>query len=244
MSEKEKQGNLLLRQKYEKWLQELKESQSHLLEKEYSNPYFISIPNGWYDSKTRILVVGEEGYGTWGCGKGDGTVSADEISKIQDMNRQYLGKQLDYIALDIGEKKNKSPFWRRFMAINQYGICAWSNIDKIHLLKERKCQLTNRDRMALHSLSTKVLKEEISILQPTHVIFFGWYGISLKHELPEVFEQLYPEGLGDSSVWNKNVVALDIDQKKYIFTYHPGWHNQPKGYEEKVMSVFKGALSK
>lgn len=26
--------------------------------------------------------------------------------------------------------------------------------------------------------------------------FFGWYGVSLQHQLPALFERLYPDGLG------------------------------------------------
>lgn len=241
---KEEQANILLQQMYEKWLQELKKFAPHLLEQKYSNPYYLSIPDGWYDFETRILVVGEEGFGTWGCGKENSEVSADEISKIQNFNKQYLGKQLGYIEMKPNDKKNVSPFWRRFRTIDQYGICAWSNIDKIHLLKESDCKLSDKDRKALHSLPTKILQQEIKILQPTHIIFFGWYGISLKHELPEIFAQLYPAGLGDNSMWYKNVVAFDIDEKSYIFTYHPAWGVRQEGYEEKVSVVFKGTISK
>lgn len=243
MCDKEKQPNTLLQLMYEKWLQELKEISPNLLGRKYSNPYFISIPEGWYESETRILVVGEKGFGTWGCGKKDAEVSAYEISKIQNFNRQYLGKQLGYIAMNSEDKKNASPFWRRFRAIYQYGICAWTNIDKIHLLKESNCRLSVKDRKALHSLPTKILQEEIKILQPTHIVFFGWYGVSLKYELPEVFNQLYPDGLGDSSVWYKSVVAFEVDQKKYIFAYHPAWGVRQKGYEKKVLDVFKSTLS-
>ena len=244
MCDKEKQANILLHQMYEKWLQELKEISPDLFGEKYSNPYFISIPEGWYTSDVRILVVGEEGFGTWGCGKQNAEVSAYEISKIQNMNRQFLGKQLGYIEMNLEDKKNISPFWRRFRAINQYGICAWSNIDKIHLLKNSNCKLSDKDRKALHALPTKILQEEINILQPTHIIFFGWYGVSLKYELPEVFAQLYPTGLRDSSVWYKNVVAFDIDEKSYIFTYHPAWGVRQEGYEENVMTVFAGTISR
>lgn len=244
MSTKEFQAEAQLAQVYRTWLKELAQAAPDLMGAEYSNPYFISVPANWFETDGhRIMVVGEEGFGTWGCGKGNSEISADEVEKIQELNRQYLGKQLGLLPMNNGDKKNRSPFWKRFRQVSQYGVCCWSNIDKIHRLRERQCRLTAKERELLHSLQTKILQEEIRILQPTHVIFFGWYGVSLEHELPAVFAQLYPGGLGDKSVWDRKVVELSVDDIQYIFTYHPAWSNRNKWYEEAVHSAFNRQFS-
>lgn len=225
---------------YNSWLNELRDTAPTLLGEAYSNPYFSSIPDDWFDTdKPRILVVGEEGFGTWGCGKGDNSISADEIERIQKLNFNYLQKQLNpTCASDI----NKSPYWRRFREMAMHGICAWTNIDKIHVLDEKRCTLSETDRKLLHSTNTKILAEEIALLNPTHIVFFGWHGTSLCYELPELYSKLYPNGAKDKSVWDKTVVHFPHDGRHYIFTYHPNWGYRNAGYEDKVINVFKETL--
>ena len=63
-----------------------------------------------------------------------------------------------------------------------------------------------------------------------------------QHELPSLFEKMYPNGLGDNSVWNKDVVAFEEDGRHYIFAYHPNWGYRNRGYEDKVISVLKEHL--
>lgn len=225
--------------KYREWLNEIKENAPQLLSEKYSNPYFSSIPDGWFDTKgPRIMIVGEEGFGTWGCGKGDGSISADEIEKIQFLNYSNLKKQLGESCCDT----NYSSFWKRFRKIAGHGICCWTNIDKIHTLHNKKCALTSTERKVLHSVRTRLLHEEISLLNPTHVVFFGWYGTSLQHELPEIYSKMYPQGPNDNSVWNQTVVLIKDEGRKYIFCYHPSWGYRNAGYEDKVMEVFKTSL--
>ena len=187
------------------------------------------------------MIVGEEGFGTYGCGKQGKPheiIDCHDVESIQNLNYTFLRKQLGKEVGDI----NASPFWRRFREIAKYGECAWSNIDKIHLLRNWNCKLSNKDRKLLHSINTRILLEEISILNPTHVVFFGWYGVSLQHELPSLFKKMYPNGLGDNSVWNKDVVAFEEDGRHYIFAYHPNWGYRNRGYEDKVISVLKEHL--
>lgn len=53
-----------------RFTKDIEETAPKLLESAYSNPYFISIPENWFTTKSpRILIVGEEGFGTYGCGK-------------------------------------------------------------------------------------------------------------------------------------------------------------------------------
>ena len=231
-----------LQDTYARFLHDIEKDATGLMGKDYSNPYFISVPEKWFDAEShRILIVGEEGFGTYGCGKRgepNEVFGCYCIETIQRLNYSFLRKQLG----DDNKEYSYSPFWRRFREIAKFGECAWSNIDKIHLLRERNCRLSNKDRKLLHSINTRILHEEISILNPTHIVFFGWYGVSLQHELPALFEKMYPDGLGDSSVWDRDVVAVEEEGRQYIFAYHPNWGYRNRGYEEKVIAVLKECL--
>lgn len=232
------QVNTQLVKTYQQWFSELKEFSPDLLGARYSNPYYISIPEGWFEtSGPRIMVVGEEGFGTYGCGKGEEPYYCD-IEDIQQLNYRYLREQLFIDSGDI----NNSAFWRRFRKIATYGVCCWTNIDKIHILHGKKCVLSQADRKQLHSTPTRILQEEINLLDPTHIVFFGWHGDSLKHELPALYSLLYPNGPKDNSVWNKTVVPLQVENRTYIFCYHPNWGYRNKGYEDKVMDVIRTCI--
>lgn len=230
---------------YRRWLAELKQLAPELLDagSRFSNPYYISTPAQWYSGdKPRILIVGEEGSGEWGCGKQNNALSPDAFEAIQAYNRSYLAKQLGQLPMD-GEKKNNSGFWRRMRAVSEYGVCAWSNIDKIHRLGKSHCKLSAREQKALHSTRTQVLKEEIEVLRPDLVVFFGWWRISLKHELPELFEILYPNGINGGFLGN--LIRIDHDGLPFIFTYHPGWRNhKPANYEKDVLKLICESLER
>ena len=231
---------------YQKWENELKQSCPKLITEEFSHPYYLHIPDKWYESQYRILIVGEEGHGEK---EFDLT-----IEKAQEFNRTYLLSQITPDQLDKNDryKRNGSKFWCRVRSIDQlmkdkgysYSI-TWTNLDMIHHLDtgDRGCVLQDDERISLHSTPTKILYEEIRILEPTHVIYFGWYGISLEKELPDVFTRLYPNGLGDESLWKDEKMAKFRESGIWhIFTYHPSWgyrqkrDDNGKNYEDKVLN--------
>ncbi len=228
---------------YQKWAIEL-ENVALLDEREtYSHPYYLHIPDNWFDSKYRFLIVGEEGYGE--------KQFDTSITDAQAFNRDYLKRQLG-LPNPGNYKRSSSAFWKRIRAIadmlkgTDFAI-TWTNLDKIHRSGRGNCKLKQTDRIALHNTPTKILSEEIHILQPTHVIYFGWYGISLKNELTgtlsPVFWDLYPGDLGDSSQWRKKQYKyIHHDGIHHIFTYHPGWGYRQKGYEDKILSVIRKTL--
>lgn len=213
--------------------EELKAACPELCDEKHTAPYYIDIPDHWFDpsAKYRILVVGKEGYNP----KIDGTTPVERaIQEMMAFNKEYPGGE------GMG---NRSPFWRRFRRIMALGYpCAWSNMDKIHLQQLRSGKyysMGTRERRRLHSVKTRVLHEEIDILRPTHVVFFGWYDISLAHECPEVLRLLYDR---DVSEWKMNVCLITYGDVKYLFTYHPGWGSRRAGYEDRVLEVLKSTL--
>lgn len=243
---KEKDIDLLLKKEYKNWFKEIQEKATDMINNNYSNPYYTCVPKNWCSSDIRIQIVGEEGFGNWARGKN--TTSADEINKIQTFCwsslSSYLNYNKDYELYPNAEKyeyKN-SPFWQRAQKLSKYGICTWSNQDLIHIRSDKNCALSKEDRKRLHSIDTKILSKEIEILKPTHVVLFGWHGISIQQELPELFQELYPKGLNDSHVWKNNVVHREIKGIHYIAAYHPGWRNKPETYEDKVIKVFEETI--
>ena len=224
-------------QMYQRWEAEFKEICPQLRNENYSYPYYLHIPDGWYNQKYRVMVVGEEGAGS--------KQFDVPIIEAQEFNEEYLLRQLDKEnTQNIDYEWNKSPFWRRLRAIQNFGVAVcWNNIDKIHAIRKGRCNIKKCDRLALHSVPTKILAEEIRILNPTHIVYFGWYGLSLQEELPEVFNRLYPNGLKDNSQWieekYKEIVVNDV---YHIFTYHPGWGQRQKGYEKRVMDSIKQTM--
>lgn len=210
-------------QMYQQWETEFKETCPQLRNEKYSYPYYLHIPDNWFDSKYRVMIVGEEGAGN--------KQFDTPIQDAQKFNREYLLLQLDRAN---ARKWNRSPFWRRLRAIKNLGaaVC-WNNIDKVHAIREKCCNLNKCDREALHSTKTKILAEEIRILNPTHIVYFGWYGLSLQKELPKVFRILYPGGLSDYSQWKENKYKeIFLNNIHHIFTYHPSWGAASKEFQE------------
>ena len=109
------QANERLTGYYKKWYKEIKEK-TDLVGDKYSNPYYIDIPHNWFETKLpRILIVGEEGYGTYGAGKTD-DIRGDAIEEIQEITGGYVAQQTGQEGGD-GSKVNTSPFWKRFRGI-------------------------------------------------------------------------------------------------------------------------------
>lgn len=232
-----------LMEMYAKWL---KEADDSFFGEDFSNPYFMKAPADWDDKKYRVMIVGEEGNGVWGAGKGDGwnPKTAEGMCHIMQFNEEYLQTQVIIRQKSNGYKYNRSNFWRRMRAISDLSkdiSIAWSNLDKFHHRKSLGCKLSSEERALLHQTSIKVLAEEINILRPTHIIFFGWYSESLKAEIPNLFAELYK----NKTNWqNTKMETIKTEAYTALFTYHPSWRGKyrPEGYEEKVIETIKNSL--
>lgn len=71
------------------------------------------------------------------------------------------------------------------------------NIDVINTKSVKA--LKQKDRKELHNCETRLLHEVIKLINPTHIIFFGWHNISLEHETPNLLNIAYPNGVADNS---------------------------------------------
>lgn len=229
---------------YKTWEAELKDTCPQLICENFSHPYYLHIPGNWYEQKCRILVVGKEGHGTHQFNS--------PIEEAQRFNREYLACQLNQSNTDSSKEKiysrNNSPFWNRIRRINKLPksdeiSITWTNIDKIHRVGS-KCPMTEDQRCELHQTPTAILAEEIKLLQPNIVIFFGWYDVSLEQELPTVFQKLKQHDLDYPLYWKESrMKTISEGGISYIFTNHPNWGQRQKGYEEKVISEVDRTVS-
>lgn len=214
---------------YRNWNQKIFASDI-LTQKDISLPYYIYLPDNWTTSKTRILVVGEEGYGYKGGSRDRSVVTENIIETVQQFNKNCMFEW----------KMNNRPFWRRFNKLRenlQDASFCWTDLDKVHRLIDpssgiKSCRLTDLQSNELHKYP--VLQAEIDIIKPTHIVFFGWYGYSLRCELPEIYCKLYKAG---KEQWIEDGFCTTItadNDIRYIFTYHPNWCTR-NGHEESVI---------
>lgn len=255
---KQKELDAKLKEMYQRWYNDISKYAPTLLkaydashDTNYSNPYYISTPNGWETAKHKILVVGEEGHGDGGAYKADGAFcNPNDYEIIQGFNYEYLYNQWlneHYYNHEV----NGSRFWAVFRKIKNEipdSICAWSNIDKIHRLGHgsnncalREQKRKNQERQALHGENiTKVLMEEIKILQPSVVIFLGYHSFSLKHEN----EKLYNEVNKFFTEPNKQCFCIEkIEGITYFVRYyHPGARNKGSDYETNFIEALQKLL--
>lgn len=233
-----------LSDKYIEWAESAEKiDNGYFLNDKFSNPYYAGIQT-CKNKKGTILIVGEEGFGLWGSGKADGWNFRD-IERISE-------DKTNYIRVNLGKENgyNKSMFWNRFRYINEvtegnYNF-AWTNIDKIHYLSNErgKAKLNEKDRIKLHGTEIiPILRYEIEMINPQCIVFFGWYGISLKAELPGIFEIVYPHGLEDTSMWKNKVLSFDDNGIRYVFSYHPASNvGRTNEHKESIGSCIKNFL--
>ncbi len=228
--------NKELQEVYKKWWLQVNIVAPELFgDKDYSNPYYIGIPMRWYSSNVRIMIVGEQGFGYEGNGKEDG-IAFKDIPKLQARNVDQFNYETE------NPHEGQHPFWDRARKVRDLGYpCTWTFIDKICWRRDRRSKLSDDMRNKLHSVDIRVLAEEIRILKPTHVFFFGWHGTSIKHELPEISKKLYPNGEWDDSIWENYYCFEEQDGIKFLFSYSPHspyWKDKPADYEERLMAEF------
>ena len=226
-TEKEINENLFLL--YKSYIDIMEKQYPELRAELYSSVYCTTAPAEWTNSENRFLIIGEEGYGK----KPHFPTAEEEVLWAQEFNADYLRQQL------YENRDNRSRFWQRFRRISEFGKCSWSNFDKIHNQKDNSsrnnCPLSENDRAKLHSLPP-LLKREIDYLSPTLIIFFGWHWVSLKHELPSVYDKMK---MLDKPGRVKPLLIED-DNKKYLVAYHPSFRTRE--YEDTIISLINETI--
>ena len=224
---------------YKIWLNEIQNNSPQLLSDEFSNIFCTGVTDNWFSSDMRILIVGKEA--TWKSRKEyvyDDYY--DELKKCQKWIIDELNSQL----YDDTTKKLNRPFWQRIHDIHSAfpnaSICR-TNIDVINARNQRG--LKEKDRKVLHNCNTKLLYEIIALIEPTHIIFFGWHNTSLEHELPELLKAAYPDGTADNKFMKNHnfIFKTKFSNKNVILSYHPNYAPicNNKSYINKLIKLIK-----
>ena len=243
----EKEMNAEIRSIYSRFQQTLQENAPEFfIEKEYSNMFCIGVPDGWKKSAMRVMIVGQEG--AWG----NLEETWEDIKKLQDWSKEFQYDQL--YEIKYGNKKNYRSFWKRFRFFSEelqkmkdVSFC-YANIDAFcyqrHALKPDQ-------REKLHGAAIiQVLREIVKMTEPTHVIFFGWHNVTLKHEFPEMYETLCPKGkyipkdfIDKGAIVSSTSVMNGIN---FIVTYHPsfvisrtGKYADENAYRDAILECLK-----
>ena len=233
---REEKVNNELTKLYSSWYKEVLAIEPELFGRNYSNPWYMAVPPKWFKSNDRILIVGEEGFGWDGNGKEDG-IKPDEIRRLQEVNLS------DWTYCIKTYQDGDHEFWQRAREVALLGVpCAYTFLNKVCFKRDRRSKLSDEYRKTIHNTSMKILAEEIRLIEPTVVFFFGWYGDALMAELPLVHQKLYPGGEGDSSMWLDSFASFEEGGIHYIFSYNPHspyWKKKPVDYEEQLIKELK-----
>ncbi len=258
--------------KYQEWIGQIKTNCPEFLEKDwYSNPYYLGLQDNWCDRDVvRVLVVGEEG--VWGktgnakypsdCKGKTLSFKADDFANLMDWAKDNLDRQIDLelpqkdLSKKYGFGYNQHGFWRWFRELKKsaqkrnlrisFAITELDKICKKPLKKRGKCCLKKDEEQRLHAAENgrriAILKEEIDILQPDIVLFFGWYTSVLKMELPKLAKEVEMR----RSEWDfkendkAHPIKIERDNRVYIFSYHPSRMNNE--YKNQVIELFESEL--
>ena len=199
--------------------EELIKKAPQLLGDNCSNIFCIGVPGNWESASIRVMIVGEEGF--WG--KKD----KEKYENFEVCQKWVVDELCKQINENGNEEKNTGCFWNRFRSIVRGlppgGAFCWANIDSICNVNTVNGALTTAERKQLHTTDVQVLRQVSNIIRPTHIIFFGWHNRSLKHEFPELYDCVCPNGKYSASFFQGHGAILDcyFDGIKCIFTYHP-----------------------
>lgn len=222
---------------YEKWRSEMAEKSPQFLGGDFSNIFCTGVLENWSNSDIRILFVGEEA--TWKSRKCYHYAYSNELPECQ----KWILDQINSQFYDDSVRKYRSAFWRRMRAINSAfpnsAIC-WTNIDVINTAKCRA--LSDKDRRQLHSCDTRILREVVELIKPTHIVLLGWHNTSLRHEFPELSEKVYPKEYGNTEFMKQNGYIFKTEYKgaQVVFSYHPRSSQAvSNAYKDRLIAILK-----
>ncbi len=173
-----------------------------------SRPLFISVPDNYYKTKVKLMIVGQQTNG-WG----DNRMGLDRLLQLYD-------------EFNLAEKKyGGSPFWRYshtlFKALNPAGpdrAFLWSNLIKVDQKKDRP-----ESQIESEVATLRLLPEEIRLLKPDVVVFFT--GPKYENCLQNTFANVKFRTI---SKCLSRVVHDNLPTHSYR-TYHPGYLSFIKG---------------
>jgi len=223
-----------------------------------SSPFCCGISqNDWESEKKLIMFVGEEPRNWW-FNYEDHHHEGD-IGYLQGYSIAYFEKQVYSLSREINghdyfaeyQKESKNPFGRKntsmFWAFikrlsEKYAIC-WTNVDKLHKIKNDKTILLNKEEEGdLHNnlINGKtLLLNEIAVVKPDYIIFLGKaYENSIKGGL------MIQSEFENSPELEKGKTVVEINTsiaKKTLWMCHPAALNRSgkKLYEPTIKKIFE-----
>ena len=198
-----------------------------------SDPFFVSIPEGYKSQPVRLMVVGQETHG-WG----DGTTA--DVATLLDRHRRF--------DLARGHSARRSPFWRAAHSINERlgndGDFVWANLIPLDQGKWRPLPAL-RDRVREAAPAPGVLGKLIEVTEPGAVVFFvgptGYY----QYELGRQFQGV--ERRGVDGFTHRELIHLHHHAlpEATFCTYHPAYLQRSKrwGIVDRVADLMLEAQS-
>ncbi|CAJ7237864.1 Uncharacterised protein [Burkholderia pseudomallei] len=205
-----------------------------------SCPLLLKIPEGWYESDKRVLVVGQETLG-WGFRQGEyyawphpDLLAFTDFVAAQD---SVLALVDGYAAFEYARHQPdnyRSPFWQAYRQIRQAvgnqpdGLdtsVLWTNLFRMALDETSVVKRgTLEETKVLQSVSASVLQREIEILNPSAVVFYT--GPDYDGSLLGTFEGAMLTVLDGYSKRELAAVAHPALPAKSYRSYHPGYQNR------------------
>lgn len=165
------------------------------LAKRLSAPLCLHVPDKWENSKTRVLIIGQETLG-WDFLPDDRRYGKDTyydwpyppIANWQDfkcVDDSAAAMTYGYQCFEFSRHQpinRRSPFWRAYREVRKavgdqedgMDTCVlWTNLFKVSLDEGSVIKNGTKDeKEAIREASREILRAEIEILKPTAVIFF------------------------------------------------------------------------
>lgn len=202
-----------------------------------SPPLLMSVPEKWAKCKTRILIVGQE---TLGWDFSDGSYfpwphpPITNFEQFASYPRSVSALMQGYVEFEFSRYQSKnvnSPYWRAYRHIRNafdeeafgFDSCvlttnlfrmAFENGSAVYNGTKEQAEEMNR-------LSGTLLAEEISVLEPTAVIFFT--GPRYESYLMSQFTDMEFSAISDIPVSRMAYVHSSSFPKLSFRTYHPNY---------------------
>ena len=206
-------------------------------ENNLSRPYVCSVSERYFNSRKRIMIIGQETYNF--------PPFNDDWAEqnIQKWGVEYLEKQLWNIG---NQKYNRSAFWKLFRYIeSQVEYCpCWNNVDKAHrIVNSKTVPLTVGLERSLNSTLLSdgytILQKEIEITKPSAVLFITGpkYYQSMAAAMVINENELYAVRPTVNSVCT-DISKISRLELPVLWTYHPTYLNR----QEKNKKLFSQAI--
>lgn len=202
-----------------------------------SPPLLLSVPEKWVKSTDRVLIIGQETQG-WDFDPGDYfpdlKSSIKNFSDFQKIHNSVPAMTAGYRSFEFARHQPanyNSPFWRAYRSVrSQFDeqedgyetSVLWTNLFRIDLngtsvVRNGRAEDISRIREA----GTKLLLDEIDLLNPTATIFFT--GPNYNEHLYAHFPDIRICDFLDHDPQKTAILEHPLLPPHSFRTYHPGY---------------------